>query len=274
MNENEPKNKDKDEEEIDDSFAQLAQGTLVRDRSPMDELRAAEKIGNPAVIAEAQAAADSVYTVAETPEVAPHLDVKNMSKEQLQTASQNLDQEDEQIWQTYRPVIEKEIQPAMDTYNAVQTRYQKPNPGEKPATREEYEQAKAEYAPFRERYQKMEAERNSKLNTVQEKRNQITEKLKEIRLQETEQMIQDYIKINPSKKSLEDLIKLSEQKGREEPHYSSGEELMADVNVVLSSDLSNEQKQKIIRNLGNHIQSWTIGDNMSELKQEYIRRLS
>ena len=112
-------------------------------------------------------------------------------------------------------------------------------------------------------------------SALQSKINSLRQKLDEININETEAEVDAYIKANPSKRNLQEVMDFSKRKEfTGEGNYSSGDEMMSDVHVVLSSELKNNEKLAIINALSDQITSSTIGDNRSNLLKRYKERLS
>lgn len=243
MNENAPTNNP--EEEVDMSYVDMAEGKPT----VMQTVKMAQETGDPVKIAEAEDKADKKYIV-EPNTISQEAVGKELSpKETALERLRGLKAKEAVLGEAYRnnPLWKVVGSRSMESLD---------------------EKTKAEVRALNAEYKNATDPLNSEILSA-------TEEYDERKIDETEAEVKKLISENPSTKTIDQIKEIASRKRPlGEGVYSSGDEIMKDANVVLSSDLKDEEKLEILKKLGNQIESSVIGTAKSDLLQRYIKGIS
>ena len=200
-----------------------------------------------------------------------------VEKATLVASLRELNKQSDAIWKAYRedPVV-IELKKEFENLNSLNEKYRASDDEEKShQLKKEINSLNERIAPLRQAHEELEKKRTEDDHVIDDRMNSIRRTLEEITLNETEQQVAKDIIAEPSRLTLEQIVELSNNETREGGEYYSGPtQFMADVSLVRSSNLPNEEKLKIIHGLGRHVQSGVIGDDRSNLLKKYKKELT
>ena len=266
------------EKQIEALEAQATTESAVGAPSVMKAVEVAKAGGDPGRIEVAQKAADVFYTV-ETPretqkqEEAILGNVRTISD--ISASLKELRKVSYEIHQSYNnDPLWAELRPHLDLVNSLSEKLQNATTTEMTKKlEEELQTARASYEPYKKLAERLNAEYSAKTEKMNAEIEPLVAERREMEIDKTEAEVTAYIQANPSKNTLDQVVAIANRARDGGEYYSGGDQFMSDINVVLSSDLQNDEKLTIIKKLQSQIQSSVIGSDKSDLLSRFKKGL-